>query len=83
VGAAFIALYFKDRERSQFVYSIVLIVMAGLSYFLNPSPFALITRLAAADYYVGFGHVALYLIPFVVLGALFFLLSKKLVSTQS
>ena len=82
VGAAFIALYFKDRERAQFVYSIVLIVMAGLSYFLDPSPFALITRLAAADYYVGIGHVVLYLIPLVVLGVLFLILSKRLVSTK-
>jgi len=83
IGAAFITLYFKDRERAQFVYSMVLVVVAGLSYFLNPSPFALITRLAAADHYVGISQVALYLIPLAGLGALFLSLSKRLVSAKS
>ena len=44
--AAIISLYFKDRERSQFVYSIVLVMGVGGSYFLDASPFSLITRLA-------------------------------------
>ncbi len=51
--AAVIALYFKDRERAQFAYSIVFIVLAGLSYFIDPAPYNLITRLAAGDLYVG------------------------------
>ena len=83
VGSAIIALNFKDRERAQFIYSMVLLATVGLSYFLNPSPFILIARLATGDYYTGIYDVALYVIPLIVLSALFFIVSKKLVSAQS
>jgi len=81
IGAAIIALYFKDRERAQFTYSIAMIAIVGLSYFFNPSPLSLITRLATGDYYTGTFEVMLYSIPLFILGALFFPISKKLVST--
>ena len=83
VGAAIIALYFKDRERAQFTYSIALIGAAGLSYVINPSPFSLITRLATGDYYTGASEVALYVIPLVVVSVLFFTISKKLLAAKS
>lgn len=83
LGAATISLYFKDRERSQFVYSIGLIVTLGLSYFLNPSPSNLIARLATGDPYAGIQHVAIYLVPLIILGVIFFFWSEKLVSVQS
>ncbi|MEE8470149.1 MAG: ABC transporter permease [Dehalococcoidia bacterium] len=83
VGAAIIALYFKDRERAQFVYSIVLLTVTGLSYFLNPSPFNIITRLAVGDYYVGASEVVPYLIPLFALGGIFLFVSKRLVAVQS
>ena len=83
VGAAIIALYFKDRERAQFTYSIALIGAAGLSYVINPSPFSLITRLATGDYYTGTSEVALYVTPLVILSVLFFTTSKKLLAAKS
>ena len=83
VGAAIISLYFKDRERSQFMYSIVLIVIAGVSYFLNPSPFSLMARLAAGDHYTGIYDIALYMIPLIVLSVIFLVSSTKLLSAQS
>jgi len=83
LGAAIIALYFKDRERAQFTYSIALIAAAGLSYVINPSPFSLITRLATGDYYTGTSEVALYVIPLVILSVLFFTTSKKLLAAKS
>jgi ABC-type Na+ efflux pump permease subunit len=79
VGSAIMALYFKDRERTQFVYSIVLVAMIGGSYFLNPSPFGLITRLAAGDPAVGVFQVALYAIPLLAAGTLFLKVSRRLV----
>jgi len=79
VGTAIIALYFKDRERAQFVYSIVLVAAVGGSYFLNPSPFSLITRLAAGDPHIGVPEVAFYAIPLIVIGIMFFNVSKRLV----
>jgi len=77
--AAIISLYFKDRERSQFVYSIVLVMGVGGSYFLDASPFSLITRLAAGVPNVGALEVALYLLPLILIGLAFFRVSKRLV----
>ncbi len=83
LGAAIIALCFKDRERSQFMYSIVLVVTTGLSYFLNPSPFNLLARLATGDHYTGIQNLIIYLIPLMVLSVMFFKWSEKLVSARS
>ena len=79
LGTAIIALYFRDRERAQFVYSILLVAAVGGSYFLNPSPFSLITRLAAGDPGMGLVNVAPYLIPLVIIGGFFGYLSPRLV----
>ena len=76
---AIMALYFKDRERTQFVYSIVLVALIGGSYFLNPSPFGLITRLATGDPNLGIFNVALYAIPLIAIGLVFLKVSRRLV----
>lgn len=78
VGTAIISLYFKDRERAQFVYSILLIAVAGGSSFLNPSPFGLITRLAAGDPNIGGGWVLLYALPLLAIGGAFLATSRRL-----
>jgi hypothetical protein len=79
VVTAVMALYFKDRERTQFLYSIVLVSLIGGSYFLNPSPFGLITRLAAGDPAMGIFQVVFYAIPLVVMSILFIKVSRRLV----
>jgi len=79
VSTAIMALYLKDRERAQFVYSIVLVAVIGGSYFLNPSPFGLITRLAAGDSSMGILEVALYAIPLIAVGMTFLKASRRLV----
>lgn len=82
-GAAIIGLCFKDRERAQFVYSIALLLASGLSYLFDPSPFGLVTRLAAGSPFVGPADVALYLVPAVIMaGALYTLVSRRLVLAQ-
>lgn len=78
VGTAIIALYFKDRERAQFVYSIALVATIGGSYFLSPSPFNLIARLAAGNPDVGVLEVALYTVPLIMISLLFINMSGKL-----
>jgi len=83
VGAAAASLYFKDRERAQFAYSMVLVVMVGLSYLVSPSPFSLMARLATGSHYTGTLDVLLYMVPLIVLGAVFFKWSGRLLSTQS
>lgn len=82
-GAAIVGLHFKDRERSQFIYSLALLAAAGLSYLLDPSPFGLITGLATGDHYVGIDQVAVYFIPLITIATGFFLVSKKLVLAQN
>jgi ABC-2 type transport system permease protein len=79
VGTAIMALYFKDRERTQFVYSIALVAVIGGSYFLNPSPFGLITRLATGDPGTGILAVGLYTIPLMAIGTIFLKVSRRLV----
>lgn len=81
-GAAIIGLYFKDRERAQFVYSISLLLATGVSYLFDPSPFNLVTRLATGSQFVGLSEVAFYLIPLASIGFLFFFTSKKLTSAK-
>jgi len=82
-GAAIIGLYYKDRERAQFVYSISLLLATGISYLFDPSPFNLITRLATGSHFVGLSEVAFYLIPLAAIGFLFFFTSKKLASVKA
>ncbi len=82
-GAAIIGLCLKDRERAQFVYSIALVLAAGLSYLLDPSPFGLVTRLAAGSPFVGPAHVAVYLAPPVLVAvALHTAISRRWVVAQ-
>ncbi|MDD5313101.1 MAG: ABC transporter permease [Dehalococcoidia bacterium] len=65
--ALLVSLVFRDRERSQFIYSLVILVLFSLTYFVNPSPFALVARLATGDPFVGAGQLLVYVI---MLGAL-------------
>jgi len=82
-GSALIALYFKDRERSQFVYSIMIITIASLSYLIEPSPIGLITRLATGAPGVGILSVIVYIIPLIVLLAVIFLNTKRLAALKA
>jgi len=77
LAAALISLLFRDRERSQFIYSIIVVIAVGVSFFLDPSPFGMVARLATGDYYLNLGHVMLYLIPPVIMAAFLPSLSKK------
>jgi ABC-type Na+ efflux pump permease subunit len=83
VGSALISTYFKDRERSQFMYSLLISFSAGLSYFIDFSPVTLMTRLATGDYYTGIVDVAIYLIPLLALLATLSLVAKKLIAVKS
>ncbi|MBN1191048.1 MAG: ABC transporter permease [Dehalococcoidales bacterium] len=77
--AAIIALYFKDRERAQFAYSIVLVILAGGSYFTGFSPINLITRIASGIQNDGALLISLYALLVLAAGVIFFKLVKKLV----
>jgi ABC-2 type transport system permease protein len=53
VSSAFVATVFKDRERSQFVYSLFVMVATSVTYLLNVSPVITMSRLAAGDLATG------------------------------
>jgi len=76
--ALIVALAFRDRERSQFIFSLMILVMFSLSYFVNPSPFALVARLATGDPFVGLVQLLAYVAAAAVLMVLTPLLTKRL-----
>jgi ABC-type Na+ efflux pump permease subunit len=76
--AAFTALFFKDRERAQFAYSILLVVVVSASYFLGFSPINLISGLAAGSGQVSLIALLAYPAAALVLGTLFFKFSRFL-----
>jgi len=67
------AVLLKDRERSQFIYSLILLAAASISTLLNISPITTLSRLAIGDAYTGGWDVALFA---VVLAGLHLLLGK-------
>jgi ABC-2 type transport system permease protein len=79
-GSALISMYFKDRERSQFAYSILLMTVAGASLVMTPSPVSLMARLAMGDPHVGALQASMYLVPLLALIAVFHFTSKRLLA---
>jgi ABC-2 type transport system permease protein len=77
--AAFVALYFKDRERSQFVYSMVLVVVVAGSTFIGLSPVNLITRLASGAGHYNFLSIVVYPVLLAAVILAFFRYSRRLV----
>ncbi|MGB8215069.1 MAG: ABC transporter permease [Anaerolineales bacterium] len=59
-GAAVLAALFRDRERSQFIYSLALLAGAAGSTLLGFSPIQTLARLAVGDFYAGGWNVAIF-----------------------
>jgi hypothetical protein len=51
-SAALAAIPIKDRERSQFIYALILLAAAAISNLLNLSPIITLSRLAIGDHFV-------------------------------
>ena len=83
VGSALISTYFKDRERSQFTYSLFISLSGGVSYFFDLSPIALMTRFATGDYYTDIADTAMYFVLLLALVATLSLMAKKLIAVKS
>jgi ABC-type Na+ efflux pump permease subunit len=71
--AALGAVFFKDRERSQFVYSLALLAVVSIGTLLNLSPITVMSRLAVGDPYTSGWNIAVFA---VLLGALWLPLWK-------
>ena len=72
-AAMLTAVLLKDRERAQFIYSLMLLVATSLGTLLNISPIIVISRLGIGDYYTNGWNVAMFA---VFLAALYLLLMK-------
>lgn len=72
-SAALSAVLLKDRERSQFIYSLMLLTAAAISTLLNLSPIVTLSRLALGDAYTSGWNVAIFAM---CLAGLYLVLSK-------
>jgi ABC-2 type transport system permease protein len=72
-SAALGAVLLKDRERSQFIYSLILLASAAISTLLNISPITVMSRLAVGDAYTNGLNIVVFA---VFLAGLYFVLSK-------
>jgi len=72
-AAALGAVLLKDRERSQFIYSLTLLAAAAISTWLNLSPITTMSRLAIGDAYTNGWNVMIFA---AFLAGLYLLLSK-------
>jgi ABC-2 type transport system permease protein len=73
VSAALGAVLLRDRERSQFIYALMLLTAIALSNLLNVSPITILSRLAIGDYYTDGWTVIMFAI---FLAGLYLLLRK-------
>lgn len=83
VVSAFVSAYFRDRERSQFVYSLFIAISTGMSYFFGASPMTLMTRLATGDHHTGLRDVAVYAVLLLALLTAFFSVAERLIRMES
>lgn len=72
------AVLLKDRERSQFIYSLMLLAAASISTLLNVSPITTMSRLAVGDAYTSGWNVAVFAAFLVLLYLLLMKLSRRL-----
>lgn len=77
VGSAFVAVIFKDRERSQFVYSLFILAATSASYLLDLSPIQILSRLAVGDAYTHAGHVLIFGVLLAALLVFFFRITRR------
>jgi len=79
-GAALGAVVLRDRERSQFVYSLMLLAAAALSTLLDLSPIKTISRLAIGDPYTNGWNVVLFALFLAGMWLLLLRMSRRLVA---
>jgi ABC-type Na+ efflux pump permease subunit len=73
MSAALAAVLLQDRERSQFIYALMLLTAIAISNLFNASPITVLSRLAIGDYYTSGWAVAAFA---VFLAGLYLLLRK-------
>jgi ABC-2 type transport system permease protein len=78
-AAGLAAALLRDRERSQFIYSLVLLAAVAVSTLLDLSPLKTLSRLAIGDYYTSGWNIAVFVIFLVAQWLLLLRISRRLV----
>ena len=79
ISAALCAILLKDRERSQFIYALLLLAGVAISNLLNLSPIIILSRLAVGDHFVSGWNVALFAIVLTGFYLLLWKVSRRIV----
>jgi ABC-2 type transport system permease protein len=78
-SAILVAVLLKDRERSQFIYSLLLLAAAAISTLLKVSPITTLSRLAIGDSFTSGWDVAVFAAFLTVLYLILLKMSRRLV----
>ena len=77
-SAALGAAFLQDRERSQFIYSLLLLAGVGISTLFNISPITTLSRLAVGDAFTNGWNVMIFAVVFCGLYLLLLRFSRRL-----
>ena len=77
-GAAIITVLLRDRERSQFVFALALLVSTAAAFLMDVSPIKPMARLAIGDYYSGGQDVVIFALFLAGLLAVFMRITRLL-----
>ena len=80
ISAALGAILFSDRERSQFIYSLILLMAIAISNLLKISPITTLSRLAIGDYYTNGWNVMLFAVFLLGLYLLLWKMSRRIIA---
>ena len=79
-SAALCAILLRDRERSQFMYALLLLVAVAMSNLLNLSPIVTLSRLAIGDPFISGWNVAWFAIFLIGMYLLLCRVSRRIVA---
>jgi ABC-2 type transport system permease protein len=79
-SGAFLAVLLKDRERSQFMYALMLLAAAAISNLLHLSPIITLSRLAIGDHFISGWNVVVFAIFLTGMYILLRKVSRRLVA---
>lgn len=82
VGTAVITILLKDRERSQLLYSVGLMVAAGVTALADPSPVNMLAKLALGTASMGITGIIAYAAPAVLLGVALYFVSRQMMTAR-
>jgi ABC-type Na+ efflux pump, permease component len=81
-GTAIVTVLLKDRERSQLLYSVGLMVAAGVTALADPSPVNMLARLALGTASMDIAGIIAYAAPAILLGGALYFVSRRMMTAR-